>query len=71
MMLAEVVNQLQGNIHVGLAFGGAAVGIGIAATGAAQAIGRNPGSFGKVITVMILGIALAEGAAIVAFVLGK
>ena len=67
MILAETV----GNIHVGLAFGGAAIGIGIAAAGAAMAIGRNPGTFGRIFAIMILGIALAEGAAIVAFVLGK
>jgi F0F1-type ATP synthase membrane subunit c/vacuolar-type H+-ATPase subunit K len=36
-----------------------------------MAIGRNPGTFGKIFAIMILGIALAEGAAIVAFVLGK
>ena len=67
-MLADTVI---GNVHVGLAFGGAAIGIGIAAAGAAMAIGRNPGTFGKIFAIMILGIALAEGAAIVAFVLGK
>ena len=66
-MLAE----LTGNIHIGLAFGGAAIGIGIAAAGGVMAIGRNPGMFGRVVAIMILGIALAEGAAILAFVLGK
>ena len=44
MMLAE----LTGNIHIGLAFGGAAIGIGVAAAGGVMAIGRNPGAFGKV-----------------------
>jgi len=71
MMLAEIVPTLQGNVHVGLAFGGAAIGIGIAAAGATMAIGRNPAMFGRVVAIMILGIALAEGAAILAFVLGK
>ena len=71
MMLAELAPVLQGNVHVGLAFGGAAIGIGIAAAGATMAIGRNPGMFGRVVAIMILGIALAEGAAILAFVLGK
>ena len=65
MMLAETVPTLAGNVHVGLAFGGAAIGIGT------MAIGRNPGMFGRVVAIMILGIALAEGAAILAFVLGK
>ena len=49
MMLAE----LTGNIHIGLAFGGAAIGIGIAAAGGVMAIGRNPGTFGKVFTTML------------------
>ena len=46
MMLAEFT----GNIHIGLAFGGAAIGIGIAAAGGVMAIGRTPGAFGKVFT---------------------
>jgi len=65
MMLAE----LTGNVHIGLAFGGAAIGIGIAAAGAVVAIGRNPGTFGKVFTTMLIGMALAEGLAILAWLL--
>ena len=45
------------------------VGIGIAAVGAELAIGRNPGTFGKVFTVMLIGMALAEGLAILAIFL--
>ena len=63
-MLAE----LTGNIHIGLAFGGAAIGIGIAAAGGVMAIGRNPGAFGKVFTTMLIGMALAEGLAILAWI---
>ena len=48
-MLAE----LTGNIHIGLAFGGAAIGIGIATAGGVMAMGRNPGMFGKVFTFML------------------
>jgi len=66
-MLAE----LTGNIHIGLAFGGAAIGIGIAAAGAVMAIGRNPGAFGKVFTTMLIGMALAEGLAILAWIVVK
>jgi F-type H+-transporting ATPase subunit c len=64
IMLAE----LTGNIHIGLAFGGAAIGIGIAAAGGVMAIGRNPGAFGKVFTTMLIGMALAEGLAILAWI---
>jgi F-type H+-transporting ATPase subunit c len=67
MMLAE----LTGNIHIGLAFGGAAIGIGIAAAGGVMAIGRNPGAFGKVFTTMFIGMALAEGLAILAWIVIK
>jgi F-type H+-transporting ATPase subunit c len=67
MMLAEVT----GNVHIGLAFGGAAIGIGVAAAGAVVAIGRNPGTFGKVFTTMLIGMALAEGLAILAWIVVK
>ncbi|MEI9865609.1 MAG: hypothetical protein WDN00_13885 [Limisphaerales bacterium] len=38
---------MTGNIHIGLAFGGAAIGIGIAAAGGVMAIGRNPAHSAK------------------------
>ena len=62
MMLGE----LTGNIHIGLAFGGAAIGI--AGAGGVMAIGRNPGAFGKVFTTMLIAMALAEGLAILAWI---
>ena len=65
MMLAD----MYGNLHIGLASCGAAIGIGIAAAGAEVAIGRNPAAFGKVFTVMLIGMALAEGLAILAYFL--
>jgi F0F1-type ATP synthase membrane subunit c/vacuolar-type H+-ATPase subunit K len=65
MMLAEIY----GNVHIGLAFGGAAIGIGLAAAGGVVAISRNPAQFGKIFMVLLLGMALAEGMAILAYVL--
>ena len=65
MMLAEIY----GNVHIGLAFGGAAIGIGLAAAGGVVAISRNPAQFGKIFMVDLLGMALAEGMAILAYVL--
>lgn len=62
---------MTGNIHIGLAFCGAAIGIGIAAAGGVMAIGRNPGAFGKVFMTMLLGMALSEGLAILAWLLVK
>ena len=65
MMLAEIY----GNVHIGLAFGGAAIGIGLAAAGGVMAISRNPAQFGKIFMVLLLGMAMAEGMAFLAYVL--
>ena len=68
MMLAEAaVEGLRGNIGIGLVGMGAAIGVGMAAANAADATGRNPGAFGKVFTTALIGMALAEGLAILAF----
>lgn len=48
---------------------GAGIGIGIAASGASQAISRQPEASGKIMTVFFLGIALAEATAIYGFVI--
>ena len=71
MMLAQVTESLHGNIHVGLAFGGAAIGIGIATAGGLTAMARNPGMFGKILVFMFIGMALAEAWAIFAWFLIK
>jgi len=63
MMLAE----MYGNVHIGLAFGGAAIGIGVACAGGLVAISRNPGLFGRIFVLMLLGMAMAEGMAILAW----
>lgn len=70
-MLGEITGNISGNIHIGLAFAGAAIGIGVAAAGGVMAIGRNPGAFGKVFTTMLIGMALAEGLAILAWIVVK
>jgi len=71
MMLADTVNNLSGNVHIGLAFGGAAIGIGIATAGGVTAMARNPGMFGKILTFMFVGMALAEGWAVIAWLVVK
>ena len=68
MMLAEAGEVIGKNIHIGLAFGGAAIGIGIAAAGGVVAMSRNPGMAGKILTFMFIGMALAEGMAILAWI---
>jgi len=59
-MLIPMLGEMSGNIHVGLAGLGSAVGIGLVGMGACAAVGRNPGAFGKIIAISLLGMALAE-----------
>jgi len=57
-------------VEVGLAAGGAAIGIGAVGAGASQAVGRNPGAIGIILAVSFAIIAVSEGTFIlVAFVL--
>lgn len=51
---------VNGNLTFGLAGAGAAIGIGLIGGRAAEAVGRNPGAFGKVLTMAIICMALAE-----------
>jgi len=51
----------------GLAGMGAALGVGLIGAKAAEATGRNPGAFGNILTMSIIGMALAEGLGIIAF----
>ena len=65
-----IVTGLSGSmsmVGVGLVGLGGALGVGMAGAKAAEAIGRNPGTFGKVFTVALIAMALAEGLAILAF----
>ena len=57
---AAVASGITGNLTFGLAGAGAALGIGLIGARAAEAVGRNPGAFGKVLTISIICMALAE-----------
>ncbi len=46
---------------------GAALGVGLIGSKAAEAVGRNPGAMGNILTIGIIGMALAEGLGIIAF----
>jgi F-type H+-transporting ATPase subunit c len=74
-ILAQAVTNLSGNmsaIEVGLAAGGAAIGIGAVGAGASQAVGRNPGAVGIILAISLTIIAISEGTFILtAFVLAK
>ena len=57
-------------VEVGIAAGGAAIGIGAVGAGASQAVGRNPGAIGIILAVSFAIIAVSEGTfIIVAFAL--
>lgn len=58
---------ITGSVTAGLAGLGAAVGVGLIGAKAAEAVGRNPGAFGNILTMSIIGMALAEGLGIIAF----
>ena len=60
MTLMPMLAELSGNMHVGLAALGAALGVGFIGMKASEAVGRNPGAFGKIITIGLIGMAFAE-----------
>lgn len=55
---------VRGTFALGVAGAGAGIGVGLTGLGAAQAVGRNPGAFGKILTISLIGMALAEAIAI-------
>jgi F-type H+-transporting ATPase subunit c len=61
--------NINGSITLGLAGAGAAIGVGLVGAKAAEAVGRNPGAFGNILTIGIIGMALAEAIAIYALIL--
>ena len=60
-----------GNLHVGLAALGAAIGVGFIGMKASEAVGRNPGAATKILVQAILAIAFAEGIVFFAIFLAK
>ena len=67
-VLFTVGAMIGAGLAIGLGAIGAGAGIGNAANGACQAVGRNPGVQGKIMTVMLVGMAMAESVAIYALV---
>ena len=53
---------------LGIAGFGAAIGVGMVGAKAAEAVGRNPGAFGNILVISIIGMALAEAIAIYALI---
>ena len=68
---APAAAGISGSIATGLGAGGAALGVGLIGSKAVEAVGRNPGAFGNILTLGIIAMALAEGLGILSFILGK
>ena len=60
MTLMPMLAEMSGNLTVGLAALGAAVGVGFIGMKASEAVGRNPGASTKILVQAILAIAFAE-----------
>ena len=71
MTLMPLLGEMTGNVHVGLAALGAAVGVGFIGMKAAEAVGRNPGASTKILVQAILAIAFAEAIVFYAIFLAK
>lgn len=69
-MLAEI-SGVSGNLHVGLAALGAAIGVGFIGMKASEAVGRNPGAATPILVQSILAIAFAEAIVFYALFLVK
>ena len=67
-MDAEAVKLLAAGLAIGLGAIGPGLGIGLVASGALQALGRNPDAHGLILTNMFVAIAFAEALAILALV---
>ena len=65
----SLLAEINGSITLGLAGLGAGLGIGLVGLGASQATGRNPSASGKILTISIVAMALAEAIAIYGLIL--
>jgi F-type H+-transporting ATPase subunit c len=62
---------ITGNLTMAIGGAGAAIGVGMVGSKAVEAVGRNPGAFGNILTLGIIAMALAEGIGILAFFVAK
>ena len=65
---AANVRYIGPTFALGVAGLGSAIGVGMVGAKAAEAVGRNPGAFGNILTISIIGMALAEAIAIYALI---
>jgi F-type H+-transporting ATPase subunit c len=71
MFAFMLTGELGGNLTVGLAALGAAIGVGLIGGRASEAVGRNPGASTKIMVQAILAIAFAEAIVFYALFLVK
>jgi F-type H+-transporting ATPase subunit c len=67
--MIELLAEMSGSIQGALGCLGAAIGVGLVGSKAAEAVGRNPGASGKILVQAIIGMALAEAVAFYALFL--
>ncbi len=65
-----VATGITGNLTMAIGGAGAAIGVGMVGSKAVEAVGRNPGAFGNILTLGIIAMALAEGLGIIAYLGG-
>jgi F-type H+-transporting ATPase subunit c len=70
-LLPLLAEGLTGNLTVGMAAMGAALGVGFIGMKASEAVGRNPGAATKILVQSILAIAFAEAIVFYALFLVK
>jgi F-type H+-transporting ATPase subunit c len=70
LLVAAETALYNAKFAVAIAGFGSAIGVGLVGWGATNAIGRNPGAFGKILVMGILGMAFAEAIAFYALFLG-
>ncbi len=68
---AAAPTGVTGNIASAFGLLGAAIGVGLIGTKAAEAVGRNPGASGKILVQAILGMALVEGLGVLALLFAR
>ena len=69
--MIQLLAELSGNLHIGLAALGAALGVGLIGMKASEAVGRNPGAATPILVQAILSTAFAEGIVFFAIYLAK
>ncbi len=69
--MTTILAEINGNIASAFGLLGAAIGVGMIGTKAAEAVGRNPGASTKILVQAIIGMALAEGLGVLALFLAK